>query len=398
MDDKVKVLVSCGALIPSVRVGVLEPLQHHQQNEKTQLRFRISAEVTKEDILWADVLVCVRGCELCDLWVVKAARKAGRYILYFLDDDLLDIPGGNESSPYFSQSGIREKLEEILRFSDKLWCVNPRIAEKYAPYTKEGAQILKVPAEMEKGESAKEEGNVDVFKILYAGSLDHRAVVREYLSEGIERLCEEFKDKIRFTFIGPDPGLSKRENIRHLDFFYDYDQYRRFVREEGFHLGLAPIRETDFYKAKYYNKFIEYSSIGAAGIYTAAEPYILVAEDGKNALLCANTPEDWYRKIRYAVEHPEEMRLLAQEAKKLLEREFSYESVARELEEKIPELSSYKARELREEEIDLPNIEWMFYKEKIKLHFQMYGWMAIPKIGGKALRKLSEKLSKRREP
>lgn len=382
------ILVECVAPLPSVRVGVLEPLKLHQESGRCSLRFVETKNIKNADIAWADTVISVRGSEYISLCVLRAAKQAGRKVIYFLDDDLLDIPQGNESSPYFSCGSIKETIEEALRCADILWCVNQSVADKYASYVRERAVVLGVPARIEKEVCMMPKEKV---KLLYAGSIDHRAVLQEYILPAVERLADEMGEKVEFTFIGPDPGLSGKANVYHREFFYNYDEYKNFVRDGGFDIGIAPIRVSDFYAAKYFNKFIEYSSIGATGIYTDALPYRLVVEDGKNGFLCRNTPEDWYEKMRSLILDQSALRSCAQAAQEKLRREFSHEKISRDLEEKLPELLSYKAEEIQSSLSRLPNLQRLFYQEKLRLYLKIYGIRTLPIIGRKIIKTLKKR-------
>lgn len=389
-EEKVKILVESVLFTPSVRVGVLEPLRRHQENGRSEVRFREDWQITIDDIIWADVVISVRGCELGSEWVAKAAEKAGRYVIYFLDDDLLDIPSGNGSSGYYEQEEVKESIIRTMNSSNLLWCVNHRIKEKYGKYVKDRAVVLDIPAQLPEKQRPVS-GDNEAVRVLYAGSTDHRAVVREYLVPAIHRLSDEMGDRIEFIIIGPDPGL-KRKNVKYHRFFENYDSYRDFVARSGCTVGLAPIRESDFYRAKYYNKFIEYTAIGAVGIYTDSEPYTLIVKQGQNGLLAKNTAEDWYEKIKYAAEHPEEIARYRQAAEQKIREEFSYEKIESDLLEMIPQLSEYRAKALKGSELYLPSMKQMFYGHKIKLHFKRYGIAALPVISYKAVRKVWRKL------
>ena len=65
----------------------------------------------------------------------------------------------------------------------------------------------------------------------------------------------EFGDKISFTFVGVRPNMDdiECEYVSGMPLM----EYRKFMREQNFDIGLAPLYENDFSKCKYFNKFIE---------------------------------------------------------------------------------------------------------------------------------------------
>ena len=180
------ILVECPQKIASVRVGVLEPLCPLENAGLCQVRYRDTKELVREDIAWCDVLVCVRGCEYPTLRVVQAAKAAGCFLVYFLDDDLLCIPDGNVSTAYYRDNKIRVYLKKILRQCDVLWAVNERILDKYGSLC--SRQILSaVPVKLLRKPPLPGEK----IHVLYAGSVDHSGLVREQLVPAIRRLLGE---------------------------------------------------------------------------------------------------------------------------------------------------------------------------------------------------------------
>lgn len=378
MDRPTNILVECPALIASVRVGVLEPLKPLENQGKCHVRFIETMNIKKEDIAWCDVLVCVRGFEYVSLKVVDTAKKAGRYIICFLDDDLLNIPQGISSTNYFSDTDQKQSLISIIEISDVLWCVNPLIGEKYSKYGNGKWIISKVPVELP--QQLPGEPNDNITNILYAGSVDHSGLIQDYISPVVKRMYEEFGDSLYFTFIGADPKLEKMSNVKHYGFFNDYDEYKKVLAENRYHIGLAPLYTTEFYQSKYYNKFIEYTTLGAVGIYTKCQPYLTIVENNMNGILCENTPDEWYNSLKKAVLDRKQREYCVNEARKLLEREFCPHYVAGKLAEDIPLLISFRAPELDPKEIKLGNMYQLFYRKRVELLWKQYGLAAVPII------------------
>lgn len=377
------ILVECPQCIASVRVGVLEPLQYLQRKQRCKVRYRDTKEITREDIVWCDVLVCVRGCEYPTLRVIEASKRAGRFIAYFLDDDLLNIPMGNASTKYYSDHKIQQNLTKILSLCDVLWAVNPRIIEKYKQWCPR-AVLAKVPARLIR----KPPEFTEVLKVVFAGSVDHSTMVQEKISPAVSRLLLDFPDKVEFTFIGADPKLSERNGVIHYPYFDSYDHYQQVMVGGNFALGLAPAYGTPFYSCKYYNKFIEYTSYGILGIYEEVAPYTDIVREGKNGYFCSGNAEDWYRKIREIVENRRSIGQTAMYAQRELENDFSYAAVTSKIQIQIPELEKYQAPFVKAYDVQLPPMKWIFYQERIQLIFRMYGALACFVILAKAFWKL----------
>lgn len=380
---KTNILVECPELISSVKIGVLDLLENR---EECNIEFKRTSTITKHDILWSDVVISVRGCEKASLKIMESANRAGRYTIMFLDDDLINIPLNLDSTKYYNDKKLKKYILEILANCQILWAVNPRIIEKYSKYTiKKNGVLGKVPMKIE---IEKKEWTEPV-KVLYAGSIDHKQTLQKVLSPVITKFDEIINEKITFTFIGANPEIEK---TKHYNYFQDYESYKKFVIEGKFDIGLAPIETTEFYKSKYYNKFLEYTSIGVVGIYTDTEPYNLIIKDGINGFLCENNPEKWYLKIKKIIENPSKIAEILENAQRQVREDYNINVVSNEILTLIPELIEYKAKEKNIKNIRLENIKLIFYMERIQLLMRIYGLKSIIVIPYKILKKIIKKV------
>ena len=328
----------------------------------------------------------MRGCEKASLKIMESANRAGRYTIMFLDDDLINIPLNLDSTKYYNDKKLKKYILEILANCQILWAVNPRIIEKYSKYTiKKNGVLGKVPMKIE---IEKKEWTEPV-KVLYAGSIDHKQTLQKIISPVITKFDEIINKKIMFTFIGANPEIEK---TKHYNYFQDYESYKKFVIEGKFDIGLAPIETTEFYKSKYYNKFLEYTSIGVVGIYTDTEPYNLIIKDGINGFLCENNPEKWYLKIKKIIENPSKIAEILENAQRQVREDYNINVVSNEILTLIPELIEYKAKEKNIKNIRLENIKLIFYMERIQLLMRIYGLKSIIVIPYKILKKIIKKV------
>jgi glycosyltransferase involved in cell wall biosynthesis len=383
LNRAVRILVECPTLLASVRLGVLEPMKPLELQGKCHIKFKETKDIVKSDIAWCDVFICVRGCEGTTLQIVKAVKEAGRYIIYYLDDDLLNVPEYALSYSYYSDKRIQKNLIRILGFSHILWVSNRLIGEKYGKFCNNNWVQNHVPVVMDDEFKIKDDNSI---RILYAGSIDHTPVVRQYISPIVRKLCSEFGEKISFTFIGVNPDINDLDNVEIINFFESYEKYKTFVFEGEFHIGLAPIMLSEFHKCKYYNKFIEYTSINAVGVYTNSEPYALVVKDNINGFLCNNTIDEWYSAVKKAIVDVSLRNFCLINARKLIKEEFKPSQIAERLQRDIPEIINFYAPEVSCKEIKLTNMKISFYQNRFKGIWKRYGLLAIPIAMFKAIK------------
>ena len=382
------ILVECPEYVISASLGVVECLKPIEETKTCVVRFVESAHIRAKDILWADILVTVRGAEPLTVNIVREAKKAGRLIVYYLDDDLLHIPEESLARAYYEDPVIVNGMQTLLSTADILWGVNPNIRELYLPLTQEARWIEnRVPKEPMAIQSMPDRRCP--VKILYAGSTDHLVIVKEILAPVIRRLCQEYGETIDITFIGVDPRLDDVANVHYIPFIKPYEAYQDFVKKGGFAIGLAPGRTTQFYTCKYYNKFLEYSAIGVAGVYTRAEPYTFVVEDRVNGVLCDNTEEDWYRAICLLLDDPDMRHRCAESAGELLRERYNKESVTEALLRQCPEFQSFHAPKY-EGGIRLCCPFFAFYWARAKLLWRQKGIFGVPELLWRSVKLLSK--------
>lgn len=327
------VLVMCVAKIPSVNVGVLNTLEAMQNQGKLNVKFMITASITVSDLEWCDTLISVRGSEMIEHYYISLCRKNGKLTVYFLDDDLLHIPVEASCSKYYHTRNIMNNIRKIMTKAEVLWCVNPNIATKYSYLF---SKVICTKGSVRDTQNFWTKGEEEPVKILYAGGVDHTKNIERLCSPIIQELCQKYGDKVEFTFIGANPEINLPQ-VRFFPYMECYMTYRNFVENEKFDIAFAMILETNFYRCKYYNKFIEYSSIGAAGIYTRTEPYTLVIKERKNGLM-ADTSKEWYKAFEYLIENVGERNEIRKNAYQEVKENFCPERVGNELENGFPEL------------------------------------------------------------
>lgn len=389
---KVNILVECPQFIASVKVGVMNLLQPLEELGMCRVKFLETKLIMAKDLCWCDILICVRGCEYPTYRIVKEAKRLGRFLIYFLDDDLLDIPQGNESTAYYSEYYIKLNIIEIIKYCDILMSVNQKILEKYSQWcnrtvlSRVPAKVISPPPKTKKK---------DIVHVVYAGSVDHNTLVQDQLSPAVKSLLNDYVGKIDFTFIGADPKLEDIQGVKHIPFFESYDQYQKEMLNGNFSIGLAPSYNTSFYTYKYYNKYIEYSSYGIAGIYANCGPYPAIVHDNFNGLLCDGTPQGWYNTILRLAQDSGLRFKLASRSKEILESQFDIKSIVEQIEESIPELTQYHAPKANIRDVKLPCMRFLFYIERIRIEWKIHKIRILYIIPYKAINKFRKIILKK---
>lgn len=95
-------------------------------------------------------------------------------------------------------------------------------------------------------------------------------------------------------------------------------KYVEWVKDEWrADIGLAPLEDNDFNKAKSELKWLEYSALGAVTVASKIGPYTRAIEHDKNGKLCGSNGS-WYKGLEELIESPEKRDELAAAAKQTL--------------------------------------------------------------------------------
>lgn len=385
---QVNIIIECPEFIPSVKVGVYNILKFLESKSICNIKFLKTKDIRSRDIEWSDVLVTVRGSEYKTNQVVRVAKEHKRKVIYFLDDDILDIPENIASTDYYKHPDILKNINEILCNSDLLWCVNHRLGEKYSQIANIPWFLSKVPMVFEHINTLASSSEI---KFIYAGSKDHFKVVQTYLLPAIDRMIENYGHKVKFYIIGANPKELRKDQIVCFDYFNSYEEYKHKILEISPDVGLAPILTDNFYTMKYHNKYIEYASAGAVGIFSNTMPYSKLITHDINGFLCDNSVNDWYCAMENIVLEMEHLEMCKKHVLKDLKENYNYERIAEELLQYLDDYMNYKAPvvKIRSTEIDSTII--MYIRKTINL-------IKEEKIGGviKILKKLIFKMMKKR--
>lgn len=295
--------------------------------------------VTAGDIDRHDVLYLIRPDNIFSPKLAKLARGAGKFVVVSLDDDLLNLPEENPAVPWRT-AGLRKALQN----ADALISSSPHILEKYRHLTrqKRGARIDTVVNSRAFSPEREEKTAPFPVKIVYAANPSHASLFNRYILPVMDSLAARYPQKLSFTFVGVRPELPQYEDVFSIQYIpgMPLGQYRAFMEQAQFDLGLAPLHDSEFARCKYFNKYLEYTLSGITGVYSAVEPYTTVVEDGSNGFLAYNTESGWLDALCRAIDNPTGRSRCLRRARQHLQQDFSESAVLRRLTDQIPELAA----------------------------------------------------------
>lgn len=290
---------------------------------------------------WADVIICVRGESPVTYASMKCARENGKYLVYFLDDDLKDIPKG-----LFRYPKRRRWLLKCIKQCSLFFTSSPLLADEYKEFVLEQRTALIDTAVPEDNITRCPKEN-EVIKIVYAASEGHVSNLDSYIRPILPQLFAKYGKSIELHFIGLHPSIEIGQYNSQIHYVpsMPLQKYNKYMQSNHFDIGLAPLVTNHFTERKYYNKYIEYAKFGICGIYSDVMPYRLAVKDEWNGYYSKNTPEAWLDAMKKAIDNSDKREIIIDVAQQHLRDEHNEEKIFKKLKEDIPELLAYKSPE-----------------------------------------------------
>lgn len=274
---------------------------------------RYGSELMRE----ADILVLNNICDADVLPIIRDRKSRGKLTLYELCDDLDEIPPSSPVRGFYAQPKNMLLVKRLANYCDALQFSSPELFRKYG-YLNDYAvifenQMLSIPPERPRnpkdrvivgwGGSAGHLQDMANISECLAGWILSRSDVQLYLmgSESIRDLFRKLpENKIRYFAPGP------------LEQYYDF--------MSRLDIGIAPLEDTPFNRARSDIKFLEYAAYGVAPVVQAAGPYLYSVRNGRTGILFAAT-DGLISALDYLVANPSERRAISANAREYALRE-----------------------------------------------------------------------------
>lgn len=295
------VLLIYRTMIPSIRLCGHCQMEYLQQHGQVEYRAVQEMKINNEDLNWSDIVLLGRLDSWYEKKLVEKLHHAGKYLIYIIDDDLLNIPPEISSASHFRQKSVQENIRRMMQLSNAIMSPSPLLLEKYAIDGREAIQIEE-PA-IDPVAYKPHDPNKPI-KIGFAGSIDRTGDIETILKEALIRVKNEYGDKVQFEFFGAVPSFAKEIDANCIPYCDSYDEYRAMLNSLEWDIGLAPMPDTPFHACKHYNKFIEYAAAGILGVYSNVMPYTRLRDDGTIRLfLCENLSATWQRTLEEIIKN-----------------------------------------------------------------------------------------------
>lgn len=279
----------------------------------TNDNFKLDVVIIQRDVL---------NIELAKI-LIKKCQQSGIFIIYEIDDDLLNIDPTHPEFDYYKT--VRKTVEYIIKNANVCTVSTEQLKEKISDLNK---TIYVIPNRLiddwNVHSSTQKQSNI--IKIGYMGTTTHSNDI-DLIKKAIINVKNYFKKKnmnIVFELIGgTDNNLSFANKIEIPKGRTRYPVFVKWLKSiANWNIAVAPLEDTFINNSKSELKYLEYSSLGIPGIYSNIGPYKSKITDGYNGLLVNNTSTDWENKIIKLIENKKLQKNIINNSKKDLEENY----------------------------------------------------------------------------
>lgn len=232
---------------------------------------------------------------------LKRYRDKVAGVAYLMDDNIPEAGFDHTLPPDYAlglASFFQKYWRHLQAICSELWVSSAYLYERY----KSPVTFRVDPMFISKNRNNNNNGN-NYLTIFYHAQRPHyqdnlwlRDIINHIQQRYEHTFFETFGgDKVRkaYTHV-PRTKVMKR---------FTWESYLDYCAGLNHAIGLAPINEGIFNRARSINKLFDISRCGAAGIYTNSEPYSTVIDSWKTGVLCEHVKEAWIEAISELIEN-----------------------------------------------------------------------------------------------
>lgn len=371
-ERKVRIAGFSEARIPSAVLGVDAVFEALEAAGICEYRACSSVDPDPRDLAWADAVMLVRGASPSEYRLLNEARRLGRRVATYMDDDLESVPGEARSGYFFTSATVRRLLGEILREADLVCTTREQLSAVLARRHRIQPRLLRQPRPTPllaraEAKSAPAPSSARV-RIGFLGSVDHATFLEELMRLPLTSLAHDFGDGIEFVFCGAVPGFARELNATAIPWKQDFADWRSCAADLQLDIGLAPLPVSPFHACKYWNKYLEYASLGIVGIYSAGSPNADAVRDGETGLVVPNHALAWSSALRRLIDDEDLRRRIREQASQDIEDRFSPAALGAAWQQTLGPLLEHRAPAARASDVQLPRGTLRHLQDRVAIY------------------------------
>ncbi len=314
----------------SAYIRLLDPLQRLQREHAIELTLIESVNEVDDSF---DCVIVQRSA-ISEPAKVDALRQhcdgANCALIFDIDDDLFATDFDAKDG---YAAGQRQAMQKLAEVADVVTCSTPVLRERLATMNSR-TEVIANGIDVERwdnGTTGFRRGRDDgPIRILYMGTRTHQKDL-ELFEPAWKAIKARFGDDVAFERIGVvrEGKRAIGTDVKVADASPGTDRYPEFVdwisRENRWHIGIAPLTDTPFNRAKSGIKFFDYSALGLATVASNLPPYQAVIDHSVTGVLVGAEPNDWVTAISQLIEDEAMRREIGQRAEQRVRTDHTHE-------------------------------------------------------------------------
>lgn len=287
----------------------------------------------------ADVVVMSAIHTPAGLTVMQGLRECyGKPVVVEMDDNVLSVPTYNAAATsYGPNTEIRKMAVAQIREADALIVSTPYLKEIYSEFN-DNIYVMPNSIDFETWGKAQMGKNKGKITIGWMGGGTHNDDLALVLP-AIKTLTEKYPN-VEFYFLhGASPEVRKLKGVRINNKWERIDKYHKYIAKAGFDIGLAPLVDNAFNRAKSNLRWLEYSALGIPCVASNVGHFAETIRNGVDGLLC-DTPEDFAKNLEALIVDKSKRRALGQAAKARVFEDFNIDKTSVKYGEALKEIVS----------------------------------------------------------
>ena len=273
-----------------------------------------------------DIIITQRDCidlEMSKL-LIETSKNWGTKLIYETDDDLLNI---DEKHPDFDEfTAKKESIQYLISNSNVVITSTENLKEELSKFN-ENVIIIKNSLNECLNENKNKRDSKNI-KIGYMGTFTHEDDLK--MIKPIINEIKETSSNVTFEIIG---GTTEElKDVKKINIPREYQKYPYFIKWLkailDWDIAIAPLANNKLNNSKSEIKYLEYASLGIAGIYSNVGAYSDAINDGINGMLIENNaPQEWKDAILNLIENNELRKSIVKNSMEDIRKKYSIDNM-----------------------------------------------------------------------
>ncbi|GMR22239.1 MAG: glycosyltransferase family 4 protein [Acidobacteriota bacterium] len=278
-----------------------------------------------------DVVYIYREASLVGPALIERLTRRWRApIVYDLDEPLF-MSYVSPSNGRLSALKWFSKTDDLIRMSDQVWVVNRAIGD-YASRFSRRVEIVPMAVDTERYMPAPPLAADAPLRVGWVGTRTSQ-INLEAVVEPLARLHQSHGAML--SVVADQPLSFDGVPVEFVPWSWEGE----VASMHKCQIALVPVKPDSWSPWKFYYKLVQCMSMGIPVVASPIGSNLEIVEDGRTGFL-ADTPDDWYDRLRRLADDPELRRAMGAAARRVVEERFSLEGQLEFLERELKEAAA----------------------------------------------------------